>query len=106
MQHCLRLNVSLTFIDYRLYSMVITQRYVSCPPTGEEDSVGQIFKQFYDQHGPREAFRQEWSRMSSEKKRAIRENMETLHDRMLESFYAQPSELMLIFRYSGSNGKR
>jgi len=93
-KHAAELGVT----DYRLYSMVITQRYVSCPPTGEEDSVGQIFKQFYDQHGPREAFRQEWSRMSSEKKRAIRENMETLHDRMLESFYAQPSELMLIFR--------
>lgn len=91
--------MSLIPLDYRLYSMVITQRYVSCPPSGEEDTVGQIFKQFYDQHGPREAFRQEWSRMSSEKKRSIRESMETLHDRMLESFYAQPSELMLIFRY-------
>jgi len=93
-KHAAELGVT----DYRLYSMVITQRYVSCPPSGEEDTVGQIFKQFYDQHGPREAFRQEWSRMSSEKKRSIRESMETLHDRMLESFYAQPSELMLIFR--------
>jgi len=94
-KHAAELGVT----DYRLYSMVITQRFVSSPPSGEEDSVGQIFKEFYDQHGPREAFRQEWSLMSAEKKRAVRASMESLHDRMLESFHAQPSQLMLIFRY-------
>lgn len=79
--------------------MAVSQRYVSAPPWPTElDSVGQVFEKFYDRKGPREAFRQEWQKMTTEQRQAIRIQMEDVHERMMNSFRSMPSQLMLIFR--------
>lgn len=80
--------------------MAVSQRYVPPPPWPETDAVSQIFQQFYDRKGPREAFRHEWQRMTAEERQVIRSQMEEVHERILSSFKSMPSQLMLIFRYN------
>lgn len=80
--------------------MAVSQRYISVPPwPTEHDSISKVFEKFYDRKGPRESFRQEWKRMTAEQRQAIRFQMDEVHDRMMGSFRAMPSQLMLIFRY-------
>lgn len=80
--------------------MAVSQRYVSAPPwPTEKDSISQVFKQFYDHKGPREAFRQEWKNMTHDERQALRNQMEQVHEALMSSFKAMPSQLMLIFRY-------
>lgn len=80
--------------------MAVSQRYVSAPPwPTEHDSVSQVFAQFYDHKGPREGLRKEWQKLTSEQRQFIRIQMEEVHEKMMESFRAMPSQLMLIFRY-------
>ncbi|XP_046441166.1 uncharacterized aarF domain-containing protein kinase 5-like isoform X3 [Daphnia pulex] len=82
--------------DYRLFCMAVSQRYISAPPwPTEHDSVNQVFASFYDHKGPKVG---EWQKMTTEQRQAIRIQMDEIHERMMDSFRAMPSQLMLIFR--------
>jgi hypothetical protein len=80
--------------------MALAQRYVpaSTEADGAEDEISQIFKKFYDRRGPREAFKKEWSQMSTQEKNNIRQAAEQLHDRMIGNMRSMPPQLMLVFR--------
>lgn len=77
--------------------MAVSQRYISAPPWPTDgDSISQVFGMFYDHKGPNAG---EWQKMTTEQRQAIRIQMEEIHERMMSSFRAMPSQLMLIFRY-------
>lgn len=77
--------------------MAISQRYVSPPPRPvKQDSVSQLFEQFYDREGPKTTFRQEWQKMTLDQRQAIQEE---IHDRLMQNFRAMPPQLILVFRY-------
>uniref|UniRef100_A0A0P6FL15 AarF domain-containing protein kinase n=1 Tax=Daphnia magna TaxID=35525 RepID=A0A0P6FL15_9CRUS len=92
-RHAAELGVN----DYRLFCMAVSQRYISAPPWPTDgDSISQVFGMFYDHKGPNAG---EWQKMTTEQRQAIRIQMEEIHERMMSSFRAMPSQLMLIFRY-------
>jgi hypothetical protein len=75
----------------------VSQRYISAPPwPTEHDSISQVFGMFYNHKGPKAG---EWQKLTTEQRQAIRIQMEDIHERMMGSFRAMPSQLMLIFRY-------
>jgi hypothetical protein len=77
--------------------MAVSQRYISAPPwPTENDSISQVFGTFYDLKGPKAG---EWQKLTAEQRQAFRIQMEEIHERMMGSFRAMPSQLMLIFRY-------
>ncbi len=77
--------------------MAVSQRFISAPPwPTEHDSVNQVFATFYDHNGPNAG---EWQKMTEKQRQAIRIQMDEIHERMMGSFRAMPSQLMLIFRY-------
>ncbi|XP_057377247.1 uncharacterized aarF domain-containing protein kinase 5-like isoform X1 [Daphnia carinata] len=91
-RHAAELGVN----DYRLFCMAVSQRYISAPPWPTDgDSISQVFGMFYDHKGPKAG---EWQKMTTEQRHAIRIQMEDVHERMMSSFRAMPSQLMLIFR--------
>ena len=95
-------------VDYRLFCMAMSQRWVSVPPKGllpptASDSVG-IFDLFYDRNGPREAFKREWHEMKPQERQSIRLEMEAIQERMMANLRVMPPQLMLIFRYFSKRG--
>ena len=98
--HYGREGLLVLLLDYRLFCMAMSQRWVSAPPwPTEPDAVSRVFELFYDKNGPRKAFKKEWANMSPEERAPIRMQMEEVHDRMFDNFRAMPPQLMLIFRY-------
>lgn len=79
--------------------MAVSQRWVGAPPwPAESDVVSQLFERFYDRKGPRDSFKDEWSKMKPEERRILESQRDEVHDRMLGNFKSMPPQLMLIFR--------
>ena len=88
---CRNLNVE----DYRLFSMALTQRYIS--PLREELSTD-FLSQFMDKQGPKKFGRRAFAALPEPEKERLRAAIRDFHDRMLEVFQRVPAKLMLVMR--------
>ncbi|CAL4060460.1 unnamed protein product, partial [Meganyctiphanes norvegica] len=95
-EHCQQLGVKA--LNYRLFAMALVQRYV--PP--KLGMIGEIFDMFYDDSGPKFMTRADFEKLPEDEKKAIRQEIVEVHERMFDVFKAIPSNLMLIFRHTKS----
>jgi hypothetical protein len=89
-RQCGRLNVQ----DYRLFSMALTQRYIS-PAKGEQ---ADFLSSFMDKEGPKKFGRRAFAALPEEEKARLRTAIGDFHERMLEVFQRIPARLMLVMR--------
>ena len=85
---CERLNVQ----DYRVFSMAVSQRFISSAP-GTEDELD-FTKKFGGKGFNRKMFRS----LPAEKKQEIRQILKKFHDRMFETFQGMPACMVLVMR--------
>ena len=85
---CLRLNVE----DYRVFSIALSQRFISSPP-GTEDELD-----FSKLLGGKGFNRKMFRSLPAEKKEEIRAILEKFHDRMFDTFQKMPPKMVLVMR--------
>ena len=85
---CRKLNVE----DYRVFSIALSQRFISSPP-GTEDELD-FSKMFGGKKFNRKIFRS----LPEERKQEIRAIIQSFHDRMFDTFQSMPPKMVLVMR--------
>ena len=82
--------------DYRLFCMVLTQRYIGYAPGEERDFLAQFVES--KGQGLKSLNPTEFKKLSEEEKEKLRVAIRDAHDKMLDVFQDVPSRIMLILR--------
>ncbi|KAK7792240.1 hypothetical protein R5R35_012853 [Gryllus longicercus] len=79
--------------DYRLFCIMVSQRYIPTRDSGEPD----IFSYFFGAKGPNFS-RQNFKHLTAEEWRAVRQDIDRIEDRALQVLRDIPSKLLLVLR--------
>ncbi|GLH01541.1 uncharacterized protein GBIM_07669 [Gryllus bimaculatus] len=77
--------------DYRLFCIMVSQRYIPTRDSGEPD----IFSYFFGAKGPNFS-RQNFKHLTAEEWRAVRQDIDRIEDRALQVLRDIPSKLLLV----------
>ena len=89
-----RCSKELNVEDYRIFSMAVSQRYISPVKEDDQDALTKLM----GKRGPRAFTRKQFNALPEEEKKEVREAVVKFHDRMFDTFQNMPPKIVLVMR--------